>query len=733
MDTLISLYRDIWQTDNAKEIRITSFIDDIRNGRWQDLVLPIRAEQDKKKRQDLKKKVPCVTVSGTFSERTDTAIRQHSGLIAIDLDDLDKDVEGTRKVLMNDPYVYTCFTSISGNGLCALFKIDGSKHRDAFFGIEKYLYENYQLIVDKSGKNEARARYVSFDPHLEINHDCLRFKKYLPKEKAYKVHKVVYVQSDFDAIIKGLSESNAPICDNYKDWITIGYAIASKFGSAGADYFDTLSRLSPKYDAAICAKQYDSIVKNYSESKDKIATIATIYYFAKQHGVPTYSEETKRILGAATVLKKSGMTEKSVIDNLDKFEGITPEQSSDIVSQSFKYDIELHGEDSIITSIEQWLKYNHMLRRNCITRRIENSGKPMQQSDFNTMFLAAKKLYPELNYDLFEKIIFSDNTQEYNPLLEFFAMYQDRKPDGVIYNMWSCFNTTNNTHLQYFGTKWLVGLISSCHGIHSPLMLIFCGTVQGTGKTEAFRRMLPDELRPYYAESKLDAGKDDEILMTQKILIMDDEMGGKSKAESKRLKDLTSKQVFSLREPYGRNNVDLHRLAVLCGTTNELNILNDPTGNRRLLPSEIISIDYTKYNAIDKVDLIMEAYHLYKSGFDWQLTKADIALLNNNTDQFEDYSMEYELIQKYLLLPSIYPDHIPLEMSSTEIKVFIETKSNQKISLKKLGQELKRIGFLCETKKANGKSKQIYYIITGHTNYEMDNISGFQKTENMPF
>ena len=57
--------------------------------------------------------------------------------------------------------------------------------------------------------------------------------------------------------------------------------------------------------------------------------------------------------------------------------------------------------------------------------------------------------------------------------------------------------------------------------------------------------MLPKELRSYYAESKLDAGKDDEILMTQKLLIMDDEMGGKSKKEVKRLKELTSKQTYS--------------------------------------------------------------------------------------------------------------------------------------------------------------------------------------------
>ena len=96
-------------------------------------------------------------------------------------------------------------------------------------------------------------------------------------------------------------------------------------------------------------------------------------------------------------------------------------------------------------------------------------------------------------------------------------------------------------------------------------------------------RLLPAELKSLYAESKLDAGKDDEILMTQKILIVDDEFGGKSKQEEKRFKEITSKQIFNLREPYGRVNVDLNRLATLGGSTNDTGILNDPTGNRTFI------------------------------------------------------------------------------------------------------------------------------------------------------
>lgn len=701
----ISFYKDI-KDISGTEVDINMFLMDIQQGKWQDIVLPIRATQDKKERNKIKERLPNVCISGVFAERKDASLKKHSGYIAIDLDGLGNELEAARSILSKDPYCYACFSSVSGMGLCAIFPIDGNKHREAFAGLSKYLYDNYQLISDQSAKNESRARYASYDPDTFINDHAATFKKYLPKEKPQKISKVVFVQTDFDAIINALAAKN--ICEVYTDWITVGYAIASKFGDDGRNYFHALSASASSYDPKNCDKQYDSIVKTCKDGKSKVASIATIYYYAKLHSIETYSERTKQILSATTILRKSGLDQTGVISNLDKFEGIPASESQNIVQQAFEQNISHDGEESIITQVENWMKYNHDLKRNAITRRIENSFKPLQQTDLNTLFLSCKKSFQDINYDIFEKILFSDSTIEYNPLTNFFELYKDRRPIGTIDDFWTCFRTVGGVNLSYFGSKWLIGIISSIYGEHSPLMLVFTGG-QNSGKTEAFRRLLPTELRQYYAESKLDAGKDDEILMTQKLLIMDDEMGGKSKKDSQRLKELTSKQTFSLREPYGRSNVDLHRLAVLCGTSNDTSILNDPTGNRRIIPVEITSIDQKKYNIIDKVDLLMEAYWLYKSGFDWRLSTDDIIELNGKTDNFVDYSIEYEHIQRYLLLP----DGIGyLEWSATEIKTYLEKQSMQKLSLKKLGMELKNIGFNSYVKWVNGKAARVYRVIT---------------------
>jgi predicted P-loop ATPase len=200
--------------------------------------------------------------------------------------------------------------------------------------------------------------------------------------------------------------------------------------------------------------------------------------------------------------------------------------------------------------------------------------------------------------------------------------------------------------------------------------------------------------------------------MTQKLIIMDDEMGGKSKSESKRMKELTSKQTFSLREPYGRNNVDLERLALLCGTTNDNEILNDPTGNRRIIPINVINIDQEKYNSVDKIDVLMEAFCLYKSGFDYNLSREDVKRLNENTTYFEESASEYDLLKRFFERPEVQgPGGENKFLTTSDIKSIIEKSTQQKLSLKRLGMEMRRIGWIKTSKRIDGDPVSGYWVI----------------------
>jgi predicted P-loop ATPase len=251
--------------------------------------------------------------------------------------------------------------------------------------------------------------------------------------------------------------------------------------------------------------------------------------------------------------------------------------------------------------------------------------------------------------------------------------------------------------------------MASINGKHSPLVLVLVGG-QNTGKTEWFRRLLPDDLKSCYAEDKLDQGKDSDILMTKKLIIMDDEMGGKSKAESKMLNRLTSSQTFSIREPYGVVSVDLNRLAMLCGTTNIEGLLSDPTGNRRILPIKVLSIDHQLYNSINKVALFMEMYHLYNSGYSHNLSGDDIQVLNNSTDEFRAVSQEEDMLLKYFEIP--VNDNQSEYMTSTEILSYIKMRSQINLNPVMIGLRMKSLGFTRKAIKINKIALYKWQVVT---------------------
>lgn len=728
MTGAISLYSRAKDVNSKDTIPLDLFLDKIKDGSWQDYVLPVRIISDKKLRDEAKKKVPAVTISGTFKVREDAGIEKHTGYIGIDIDNCDP--EEMKSILCPDRYVSAAFTSISGRGLCLLFKINPEKHREAFQGIQEYLYENYNVVIDPTSINVSRMRFVSYDPHLYINDAASKFAIYPKVKEPKKFEKIIYDASDFGDILKQITQRGLNLTqDSYHVWLRLGFALQSKFGESGREYFHIISAVSPKYNSRLTDKQYDNILKAHRSG----VNMATFYYYAKQAGCDIYSERTRKVAAVAAQGKRSGLNAVQVAENLAKFEGITG--AEEIIKQVMDDGAEAPDEN-IVEQFETWLRHNYELKKNVITGRIENHGEPLSDEDVRDIRTEARKMMPKISAQVMDDIIFGKRlVPEYNPLTAYFDsllaeanelpfpdlasgphlpikdVIELLKTHGRhVSSLFSTIDTIDSDWLVYFGTKWLVGIISAAYGEHSPLMLVLCGEKQNTGKTEWFRRLMPPELHKhgrtypdYYAESKLDEDKDAELLMCRKLIIMDDEMGGKSKKEHKRLKELTSKQTFSVRRPYGRMSEDLNRLAVLCGTTNDPEILNDPTGNRRMIPVEVNAINHAVYNSIDKRELWLEVARIYKAGLRWRLTADDIAYLNKDAIQFTEEAPEADLIFKFFKKGKTL-------MSATDIKNHIETKTQQRISLKRLGAELRRLGYKKKSVWQDGQPRNLWQV-----------------------
>ena len=168
----ISLFPNVNTKTTSIELTIAYLIDGIRIGRWKNKVEELRkifnAGGEKAYKEARSKSLECVTISGTFNRRSDDSLKCHSGLIAIDLDDLGDNLAATKQKLMKDNTVFCCFVSPSGNGLKVLLPIDAkdeATHRAAY----QQILERYQALgmkPDSTCRNPSRLCFVSFDPEI---------------------------------------------------------------------------------------------------------------------------------------------------------------------------------------------------------------------------------------------------------------------------------------------------------------------------------------------------------------------------------------------------------------------------------------------------------------------------------------------------------------------------------------------------------------------------------------
>ena len=170
-----NIFANVWDKGCSNTVTLTSVLKGIQNGRWKDLVTEIREAKligDNHNVKELKSRLPCVTWSGTFSERLDSKCVVYNKLMVVDIDGITKHrLKSLKEELLFNPYVYSYFESPS-NGIKILMFID-SEEKDhsthAFRFIENMFNEMYNIQIDKSGKNISRLCFVSWDETLYIN------------------------------------------------------------------------------------------------------------------------------------------------------------------------------------------------------------------------------------------------------------------------------------------------------------------------------------------------------------------------------------------------------------------------------------------------------------------------------------------------------------------------------------------------------------------------------------
>ena len=167
---MVTIYKNIF-SDQPHHIPVNVALERIRGGKSKEKIEAIRKVLDKEKADVLKRDLPSVCFSGKFyGPRKDNQQKEHSGLIVLDFDNLN-DLRQKQTEIISQNIVHACWVSPRGNGLKALIKIaDGKKHREHFQALQEAFPD-----CDKSGINESRVCYESYDPEIYVNESSLIF------------------------------------------------------------------------------------------------------------------------------------------------------------------------------------------------------------------------------------------------------------------------------------------------------------------------------------------------------------------------------------------------------------------------------------------------------------------------------------------------------------------------------------------------------------------------------
>jgi len=196
----VSIYKD-FNDLQGHQISVLGALERIRTGKSKALVEQARQATNKKEADEIKKMLPAVCFSGTFSRRKDSELVQHSGYIVLDFDNV-SNIDQKRDELCAIKHITAVWLSPSGNGLKALVKIErDTMHKEHFDALMTDFHD-----IDKTGRNVSRLCFESYDPDIYINLDAETYTKLPVKKEHKKLTKEVVseVVNDDDKIFQNL-------------------------------------------------------------------------------------------------------------------------------------------------------------------------------------------------------------------------------------------------------------------------------------------------------------------------------------------------------------------------------------------------------------------------------------------------------------------------------------------------------------------------------------------------
>lgn len=698
--------------DNSKSLY--EILLDCKTGRWKKEVEELRKQTDEDKFDKMKLRLPAFYPSCQFNEGSKELdnVAQKIGVICIDIDFKDNPDEeaveaGLSQIAAFD-YVLAVMKSASGRGYFVIIRLNQGHRffKRTFDTIQRDWYKDYGLTIDNSCSNPNRARYVTYDPEAYIRDKDFELTKYLGYIQKPKKKKTKRDVDDFERVAGYIDQvidtgQAHQLEHEYDRWFRTGLSLARGFGEQGRELFHKISATGAKYNFDKCDKKYDKFLRDASKGGGR--DIASLVY------------DIKGILGTLPKIGQDTDVEGSV--DLEKEQVRKKRQADRNTDAKTKVD-----------KCAEWIK-EQGIRVNSITLMLEQDGEEMDDHHLSNLQNACDR---DMNFNVNDNVwghaIKSNIIPRFHPFKDYFKArynpdkveeYRKGKEIEKMKTLWRIHPTMKELTILDEDLEDLIDFMpliinAMLGGTPTELFLILAGE-QGTGKTRFLTYLMPPSLRgKYFVSNPTGNAADLKQLQATKALILYDEVSEEMKANYLAFKRNTSQVVVNYRAPYGRTSVDRPRIATFVGTTNDDDILQDPTGNRRY-----IIVDFTKFDLlcwvekwkaqaiangrqpeqfVDKDLLWMEFFQMYLDrknsiNFGW----TDARIQGNTHRKQGDYSAfgTVDAVVDYYFQHPTHDSTSACYLSSASIYIEINrfTKAVKDLNPTTLGRALKRAGY----------------------------------------
>ena len=379
------------------------------------------------------------------------------------------------------------------------------------------------------------------------------------------------------------------------------------------------------------------------------------------------------------------------------------------------------------SEIEAYLSIRYEFRYNTVLGRTEY--RRMNSSDFTKVGrYEINTLRREIDNDIgiitssenLYSIIESSFSPRINPIQEYFKNLplvdvSSSSPFSLkaIPDLASCVVVRNSDKWLPYLTKWLVAVVANAmddRECRNHTCLVMTGE-QGKFKTTFLDLLCPPALHGYSYTGKIYPQEKDTLTYIGQNLIVniDDQLKALNKRDENELKNLITCPMVKYRMPYDKYVEEYPHLASFVASVNGNDFLTDPTGSRRFLPFEVLSIDIERAKAISMDNVYAEAKALLKSGFRYWFDDDEIAELYRESEDFQVQTAEMELLLRCFEKPT--EDERYSLMTTTEILTYLGIYTHQPLVAKRMGEALKKAGYIKVSKRRNGGSPIYVYKI----------------------